>query len=131
MAALPWAVFAVLALFWTGGAVLTAWLVEWMGQALASGGAVDAGREFAALPVPTWIAPWVDPALVQGAQSALVWALDAARGLLPLAGSAAGWLVPVVWVLWGLGLLALLAAAGGVHLLLRRLRSRLAWSESR
>jgi hypothetical protein len=118
------AVFALLALFWTGGAALAAWLVHWAAQALADGGAVAAGREFASLPVPQWIAPWVDPALVQAARSALLWTMEAARDLLPLAGSAAQWLAPVVWVVWGLGLLVLLAAAGGLHLVLRRLRPR-------
>lgn len=118
------AVFALLALLWTGGAALAAWLVQWTAQALASGGAVEFGRELGALPLPQWIAVWMDPALVQAAQSALLWMLDAASGLLPLAGSAAQWLVPVVWVVWGLGLLVLLAAAGASHLLLRRLGSR-------
>ena len=124
LAALTWAVFALLALFWTGGAAFTAWLVEWAAAALSDGGVVQAGREFAALAVPQWAAGWMDPALVQAAQSALLWTLDAARGLLPLAGSAAQWLVPVVWALWGLGLVLLLGAAGGIHLLLRRLGSR-------
>lgn len=118
------AVFALLALLWTGGAALTAWLVQWTSQALAGGGALEIGREVGALPVPHWIAVWMDPALVQAAQSALMWTLDAASGLLPLAGSAAQWLVPVVWVVWGLGLLVLLVAAGAFHLLLRRLGSR-------
>lgn len=118
------AVFALLALFWTGGAAFAAWVVQWAAHALADGGAVAASREFAALAVPQWIAPWVDPAVVQAAQSALLWTLDVGRGLLPLAGSAAQWLVPLVWVVWGLGLVVLVAAAGGLHLLLRRLRPR-------
>lgn len=118
------AVFALLALLWTGGAALAAWLVQWTTQALASGGAFEIGRELGALPVPQWIAVWMDPALVQAAQSALTWTLDAFSGLLPLAGSAAQWLVPVVWVVWGLGLVVLLVAAGAFHLLLRRLGTR-------
>jgi hypothetical protein len=124
MLALPWIVFALLALFWTGGAAMTAWAVDWMAQALADGGAVQAAGELAALPVPQWIALWLDPALVQAGQSALQWALEAGRGLLPLAGSAAGWLVPLVWVAWALGLVVLLAGAAGVHLLVRRMGPR-------
>lgn len=124
MVALPWVVFALLALLWTGGAALTAWAVEWMAQALADGGAAQAAGELAALPVPPWIAPWADPALVQAVQSALAWSVEAAQGALPLAASAAGWLVPLVWVVWALGLVVLLAAAGGAHLLLRKLRPR-------
>ena len=84
MLALPWIVFALLALFWTGGAAMTAWAIDWMAQALASGSAAQAAGELVALPVPQWIALWLDPALLQAAQSALQWALEAGRGLLPL-----------------------------------------------
>lgn len=124
MLAVAWIVFALLALLWTGGAAMTAWLAEWAAQALADGGAAQAAHGLATLPVPQWIAIWLDPALVQAAQSALQWALQAGQDLLPLAGSAAGWLVPLVWVAWGLGLVVLLAGAAGVHLLLRRMRPR-------
>lgn len=117
------AVFALLALLWTGGAALAAWLVQWTTQALASGGTLEIERELGAFPVPPWLAVWMDPAPVQAARSALAWTVEAAGGLLPLAGSAAQWLVPVVWVVWGLGLLVLLVAAGALHLLLRRLGS--------
>jgi hypothetical protein len=124
MMALPWIVFALLALFWTGGAAVTAWAIDWLAQALADGGAAQAAGELVAMPVPQWIALWLDPAWVQAMQSGLLWALEAGRGWLPLAGSAAGWLVPLVWVTWALGLLVLLAGAAGVHLLVRRLRPR-------
>ncbi|MBL0423094.1 hypothetical protein JI739_22355 [Ramlibacter sp. AW1] len=116
--------FGLLALLWTGGAFAFAELVQWGAQALASGGAVDTARGLATLPVPQWIALWVDPALVQAAQSVVLWTLDAAREAVPMLGSAAGWLVALVWVLWAVGLVALLVAAGGSHLVLRRLRGR-------
>lgn len=124
MAAVAWIVFALLALLWTGGAAMTAWLADGAAQALAGGGAAQAAHELATVPVPQWIAPWIDPALLQAAQSALQWAVEAGRGLLPLVGSAAGWLVPLVWVAWGLGLVVLLAGAAGAYLLLRRVRPR-------
>lgn len=115
-----WALFGVLALLWTGGAFITAELVQWGAQALGSGAAAEAGRELAQLPVPPWAAIWLDPAWVQSLQAMVLWGLDAFRDALPLLGSAAGWLVPVVWVLWFLGLVALLVAAGAAHVLLRR-----------
>jgi hypothetical protein len=100
------AMFGLLALLWTGGAASAAWVVQWAAQALADGGVAAAGRDFASLPVPQWLALWLDPALLQAVRSALLWTPDAAGTLLPAAGSAAGWLVPV-WVLWGFGLAAL------------------------
>ncbi|MCC2633312.1 MAG: hypothetical protein K0S48_1198 [Ramlibacter sp.] len=84
MIAFSWMLFALLALFWTAAAWITAAATEWTVQALASG------------------------------------TVDAAGAWLPLAGTAAGWLVPAIWIAWGLGLLLLLLAAAVVHLLLRR-----------
>jgi hypothetical protein len=37
-----------------------------------------------------------------------------------MAGQVVGWLVPLVWVFWGLGMLILLGLALGVHVWLGR-----------
>jgi hypothetical protein len=121
MKAAVWIVFGLLAALWTGGALLAAELAAWSAALLASGEAVDLGRTAAQWPVPAWVALWVDPAWVQAGQQALAWALELLRDSLPLMGSAVGWLVPVVWVLWGLGLLLMLLLAGGAHLLVGHL----------
>ena len=120
MIAAAWGVFAVLALLWTGGAAMGAALAGWTAEAIASGTAGEAARAMAALPVPQWIAVWADPAWIEAVQGALLWTLEAGRSLLPLLGTAAGWLVPLVWIAWGLGIALLLAAAIAAHLLLRR-----------
>lgn len=115
-----WGFFALLALLWTGGALLVAELAQWSAQALASGTLAEAGRELATRPLPQGVAIWIDPAWADAMRSLVVWALDAGSDLLPLAGAAAGWLVPLVWIFWGLGMLLLLALAVGAHLVLRR-----------
>ena len=115
-----WSLFALLALAWTGGAWGVAALGEWAAGAIAQGGVVDAGRQLAAVPVPTWIAPWIDPALLQAAQSAILWAVNHGQAVLPYLGAAAGWLVPLVWVVWGFGFAALLATAATAHWALGR-----------
>ena len=120
MKALVWIVFAVFALFWTGGAVVASELTRWTAEAVASGEAVELGRAATQWPVPDWMAWWVDPALVQAAQRALLWMLDTTSGFLPWAGAALGWLVPVIWVTWALGLLAVLLLAVGLHVLVKR-----------
>ncbi|MEJ7929809.1 hypothetical protein WG922_07485 [Ramlibacter sp. AN1015] len=125
MVILSWLFFGALALVWTGGAFVFAELAQWGAQALASGVAGDAARGLATLPVPQWIVLWVDPALVQTAQSMVLWTFDTAREAVPLLGSAAGWLAPLVWVVWAVGLLAVLVGAGGSHLVLHRLRGRI------
>jgi hypothetical protein len=120
-----WLVVLLLAALWTGGAALTAFLVEWASGLLAAGGAADLGAAAAQAPLPAWLALWgIDPAWVHGLQEALFLTLQAARDALPWIGSALGLLVPVVWVLWAVGLLALLALAGGAHLLVGRLAAR-------
>jgi hypothetical protein len=117
MIALTWTLFAVLAVFWTALAWIAASATAWTAQALAAGTVGQAARDLAAVPVPEWLKLWVDPAWLQALAQ---WAADAAGAGLPLAGTAAGWLVPAIWITWGAGALLLLLAAAGVHVLVRR-----------
>lgn len=110
-----WLLFGAMALAWTAGAWLTAAVAQWSAQALASGTAEAAGRAVAAWPVPPWMALWIDPAWVKALQDLMVWSLDTAQGLLPWLGTAMGWLVPLVWVGWGFGLVVLLLLAALAH----------------
>lgn len=120
MIALTWTLFALLALAWTGAAWIAAAATGWVAQALASGTATQAARDLAALPVPEWLEAWADPAWLQALHSALQWAVEGVGAGLPLAGTAAGWLVPAVWIAWGLGLALLMTGAAVAHVLLRR-----------
>lgn len=120
MIALTWMLFALLALFWTAAAWMAAAVAGWTAQALATGTAAQAARDITALPLPKWLASWIDPAWLQPLQSLAQWAVDAAGTWLPLAGTAAGWLVPAIWIAWGIGLLLLLLTSAVVHYLVRR-----------
>jgi len=124
MAALSWIVFALVALFWTGGAWVAAEATEWMAQALASGTAVQAATDIAALPLPQWIRLWIDPAWVGALQSMVQWAVGWLSGGLPFAGTAAVWITAAIWIAWGLGMVLLLVAATAFHMLLRRVARR-------
>lgn len=124
MKVLLWVAFGLVALFWTGAALITVELTQWAGQALASGQAESLGTAVAQWPVPPWIQLWLDPAAVETMQTTLVWAMDALRDLMPVIGSAMGWLAPAVWFFWGLGLLTMLALTCGAHVLVSRLQSR-------
>ena len=110
-----WLLFGALALAWTAGAWLTAAVAQWSAQAMASGTAEAAGRAVAAWPVPPWMALWVDPQWVKALQDMVAWTLDTGQGLLPWLGTAMGWLVPLVWVGWGFGLVVLLVLAALAH----------------
>jgi hypothetical protein len=103
-----WIVFAVLALLWTGGAAAVAQLVQWSAQGLATGGAAPLGTIVAGASVPSWLGAWIDPAAWSVAQQAFAGALASLSASLPAIGTAVGWLVPAVWVAWGLGLMVLI-----------------------
>lgn len=120
MIAAIWVAVAVLAALWTGLAALLAQLTDWLSAAMASGAAGSALDQIGQWPVPAWLAPWVDPAWVETMQaSALEW-LQWLSAAMPAIGGLMGWISPLVWLLWGLGLVVLLCVGGGLHFLARR-----------
>ena len=76
MIVLSWILFALLAVFWTGAAWISAAAAEWAAQALASGTAAQAAQDLASVPLPEWLKVWIDPAWFDALQSALRWAID-------------------------------------------------------
>ena len=116
MKVLVWVLFGVLALLWTGAALLASELVQWSVAALAAGNVVSVA-DAAAAQWPAWMSALIDPAWLRALQEATLWATQVLRDASPWLGSALGWLVPIVWFVWGLGAIALLLAAGGSHLL--------------
>jgi len=87
-----------------------------------SGLAPALGQAVAQWPMPAWTSVWADAAWIQAAQGGLTWAVKALHGALPILGSAVGWIVPFIWVLWGLGVVLVLLLSSGAHLLLGRLQ---------
>jgi len=110
-----WGVFGLLAGLWTVGAFVMAELTQWAAHLVMSGAAHDLGQAAARWPVPSWMAFWADPVWVQTAQAMMLWTLAALRDAIPFIDSALGWLVALIWVIWGLGTLALLAIAYVAH----------------
>lgn len=117
-----WFVFAVLAVLWTGGSAALAQLMSWSAAGLAQGGGVEVVAAATTVAMPAWLSGWVDPVAWTAAQQAAVETFGAVRAALPVLGTAVGWLVPAVWVLWGLGLAALLTATLAGHWAIGRLR---------
>ena len=120
MKIIVWTVFGVLALVWTLGALIVVELVQWGAQFIASGAATELGRSAAQWPAPAWLALWLDPPTIKAVQEGLLTGFEAFRSALPWVGSAVGWLVPLVWISWGVGVALLLAMAGGAHWLASR-----------
>ena len=111
MKILVWSVFAVLLALWTGFAWVTAAAVGWLAGAASSAQGVELGALVSQIPVPPWLSAWIDPATLRMAFESLTWALNAIGDLAPWLAGAVGWLVPVVWVCWGLVALLMLALA--------------------
>ncbi|UXH78414.1 hypothetical protein [Roseateles amylovorans] len=116
-----WAVTGVLALLWSGLAWATAAVVRWTVEALSTGRVTELGQTAVSFKLPVWLEPFVDTGLVTMVQGLTQWLLEMAGSGAPLAGSLIGWLVPLVWGTWGIGLLVLLVIAGVLHVLIKRL----------
>ncbi len=119
MKTVVWVVFAVLALLWTGCAAALAALAQWTADGLAAGASVDLARLADGWVLPGWMAPWISAEWVALLQDLTASAVTGLREGAPWLGSLVGWLVPLVWLTWGLGLLALLVLAGVGHGLAR------------
>jgi hypothetical protein len=101
-------------------AALLAQLTDWLSAAMASGAAGSALDQIGQWPVPAWLAPWVDPAWVETMQASVLEWLQWLSAAMPAIGGLMGWISPLVWLLWGLGLVVLLCVGGGLHFLARR-----------
>ena len=126
MKAVIWIVFGVIAALWTGAALAAAGVTEWVAAQIASGAAVDLAGVAVQWPVPAWLLPWLDVATVQAVQQSVVALLEWLRDSWPNIGALIGWLVPVIWVTWALGLVAMLLLAGAGHWLAGRAQPRVA-----
>lgn len=120
-----WILSSLLALAWTGLAAVTAQVVGWAGQRLASSGTGSLGEAATALTLPPWLGPWVDTATWNAWVQAIAGAAAWLEGAFPALGDIVGWLVPAVWAIWGLGMVALLALTVVGHWGLGRFSGRL------
>lgn len=118
MKILMWSLWAVLAMLWTGLAALVAQATRWIASGLASGQIKDVASGAAQWPRPDGLPAWIDPQWMDMAQSAAIAALKFLADLSPQLSSMVSWMVPLVWVVWGFGLLFMLGLGGGAHWLI-------------
>lgn len=108
MKAVIWGAFVLLALLWTGGVIIAIELLEWSAGLIAAGGLGDLTEAAARVPIPGWLAPFVDLAGWREILSSTAAWLSSLSAVLPSPSESLSWLVPLIWVVWGLGTLALL-----------------------
>lgn len=110
-----WIIFSVIALLWTAGTFIAVKLTQW-GTALLAGGNLEPLRSgVAQWPMPEGLPLWLDPAMIAVLQQYMLLSLEALRDALPYMSMMMGWLVPLLWAVWGLGLVFLAVLAGGAH----------------
>ena len=115
MKILIWVVFGVLMAVWTGFTAMSAGLVGWLLSAVADGQISGAAQAAGQWPIPAWLAVWVDPGMVENMQATWLSVVQTLDQWLPSASALTGWVVPLLWVVWGLISLCMLAAAGAGH----------------
>ena len=113
MRVLIWAVTALVALCATAMVALLASASDWLvGHADEAARGLQTVTEW---PVPAWVALWVDPALVEPLRAMVTWVVDVVVLGLPWLQPLLGWIAPLLWVFWGLGMLTLLSLAALAH----------------
>lgn len=124
MKALIWSIFILATLVWTGFTALVAQAIKWSAEHLSTGAAGTLEMATNNLAIPLWASPWLAPSdwatILMSVQSVL----DNAAGAIPLVGSVLGWLAPLVWIIWALGMVVLFALLIAGMLLLKRFRDR-------
>ena len=124
MKALIWVVFVLAILMWTGATVLVVNVLEWSAQQLSKGSPALLETATSNIAIPIWMSPWLDPSSWATIFMSIQAMLAGTASAFPFLGSMIGWLAPVVWIIWGLGVLGLVALAIVGTVLLKRYRMR-------
>lgn len=120
MKLLMWAGTGVVALLWTLMIAVMASLAAWLvGSADQAVGGLQAISQW---PVPTWLALWLDPALLEPIKDMVASGMDLLVTATPWLTPMLAWIAPLLWVIWALVMVLLLAIAAGGHLLMGKLR---------
>lgn len=124
MKTLIWSLFGLLAMFWSGLCWAGAALLRWAAGLLSGNGGApdDWGRVLADWPLPQWLALWVDLDALRSLLDLFASMFESLQAVWPGVDSALAWLMPLLWAVWGTGLLMLLGLAGLALWLARSLR---------
>ncbi len=118
MKLLIWFAFLLLAAFWTGLVMLTVQVSQWVLGSVESGQITGMAASAGQIPLPAWLALWVDAAWLKEMQTFGVSVVQWLGQVLPSADGLMTWVTPLLWIGWGLGILAMLIGAGAAHWLL-------------
>lgn len=117
-----WCVFLVVAVLWTFASSILVEAIEWSSQRFSSGQPPNLESITSQIVIPPWLSPWLEPSSWAMIFQSIEFFLANVTAAVPALGSLLGWLVPLVWIGWGLGILALLALAIAGTFILKRFR---------
>jgi hypothetical protein len=112
-----WMIGTVLAALWSGMLTAVALVLDWSGSVLQQ--ATPTVQQLPAH-LPGWLAGWIEPVGWTAISQAIQQALEFVHSVLPAVGTTTSRLEPLVWIVWGLGMIALVTVAAGSHWLIGR-----------
>jgi hypothetical protein len=115
-----WSIAGLLAAAWTGVVALLGTALTWTGEALRHTGALAEAPPAWPSDLPSWLSTWIEPSTWAAIGNSLREIVPPVLSWLPAAGTLTSWLEALVWIGWGLGMIALLVMAVGAHAWLRR-----------
>ncbi len=119
MKILLWALALFLAVIWTLGIALGASVANWLaGSGDQLVGAVQMAAEW---PVPAWASLWLDQAWMDSLRAIMTHSIDFVTAHMPWLFAILGWIAPILWVVWGLGMFLLLVLVAVALTLLGRM----------
>jgi hypothetical protein len=121
MKTLVWSLFVLFTLLWTGLALVSVGVSEWLLSVLANGASLTG--QMTSVAVPAWLQIWVDPQWIEAFGAMLTPMIETLNHLIPSTSTLNTLVAIVVWVVWGIGTACLLVAAIGAHWFLGRKRS--------
>jgi len=110
MKVLLWGSVAFLSVLWTGGAALLAQGVVWTSRRMSEGPALTLEAASSSFIIPVWLTSWFDPTAFNTVLQTTQGVLGNFFSVLPTMGMVLAWLVPAIWITWGIGMLILLGA---------------------
>lgn len=105
-----WGGIGFLSLLWTSGAALLAQAVLWTSRRMSDGPALSLEAAASTVIVPVWLSPWFDPSSLTNIVQMVQGSLGTFSSVLPTMGMVLGWLIPAIWITWGLGMVLLVGA---------------------
>ena len=120
MKALVWGIVALLAVVWSVGVAVLASISGWLARSADQ--AAGSAKDLASLTFPPWVEVWLDPAWREALVAVAIGSQEALGWVTPWIGPVLEWVAPLLWVVWGIGMVGLVLLAVGGQFLIGRMQ---------